>query len=115
LDNAILQIFKPLKMVFCSSYDGVPLKFKKKKRAGLQSTSTDYLSLLLSPLRIRWTISLTTLFKNTKNSPGVLTRGEKSPSFCIVTNTTMDKILPALQLKEGPATLQQDTHEQMTE
>ncbi len=27
----------------------------------------------------------------------------------------MDKILPALQLKEGPATLQQDTHEQMTE
>jgi hypothetical protein len=49
------------------------------------------------------------------NSPGVLTRGEKSPGFCIVTNTTMDKILPALQLKKGPVTLQQDTHEQMTE
>jgi hypothetical protein len=30
LDKAILQIFKPLKMVFCSSCDGVPLKFKKK-------------------------------------------------------------------------------------
>jgi hypothetical protein len=30
LDKAILLIFKPLKMVFCSSCDGVPLKFKKK-------------------------------------------------------------------------------------
>jgi hypothetical protein len=30
LDKAILQIFKPLKMVFCSSCDGVPLKFKKE-------------------------------------------------------------------------------------
>jgi hypothetical protein len=30
LDKAILQIIKPLKMVFCSSCDGVPLKFKKK-------------------------------------------------------------------------------------
>jgi hypothetical protein len=30
LDNAILQIFEPLKMVFCSSCDGIPLKFKKK-------------------------------------------------------------------------------------
>ncbi len=30
LDKAILQIFKPLKLVLCSSYDGVPLKFKKK-------------------------------------------------------------------------------------
>jgi hypothetical protein len=28
--KAILQIFKPLKMVLCSSCDGVPLKFKKK-------------------------------------------------------------------------------------
>jgi hypothetical protein len=26
------QIFKPLKMVLCSSCDGVPLKFKKEKR-----------------------------------------------------------------------------------
>ncbi len=58
LDKAILQIFKPLKMVSCSSCDGVPLKFKKKKRAGLQFISTDYLSLLLTPLRIRWTIPL---------------------------------------------------------
>jgi hypothetical protein len=29
-DKAILQIFKPLKLVLCSSFDGVPLKFKKK-------------------------------------------------------------------------------------
>jgi hypothetical protein len=32
LDKAILQIFKPLKMVSCSSCDGVPLKSKKKNR-----------------------------------------------------------------------------------
>jgi hypothetical protein len=31
LDKAILQIFQQLKMVFGSSSDGVPLKFKKKK------------------------------------------------------------------------------------
>jgi hypothetical protein len=30
LDTAILQIFKPLKLVLYSSCDGVPLKFKKK-------------------------------------------------------------------------------------
>jgi hypothetical protein len=30
IDKAILQIFKPLKIVFCSSCDGVPLKLKKK-------------------------------------------------------------------------------------
>ncbi len=30
LDKAILQIFMPLKMVFSSSCDGAPLKFKKK-------------------------------------------------------------------------------------
>ncbi len=30
LDQGILQIFKPLKIVLCSSCDGVPLKFKKK-------------------------------------------------------------------------------------
>ncbi len=30
LDKAILQIVKPLKLVFCSSCDGVPLKFKNK-------------------------------------------------------------------------------------
>jgi hypothetical protein len=34
--QAILQIIKPLKMVFCSSCDGVPLKFKKKN--GLASS-----------------------------------------------------------------------------
>ncbi len=63
-DKAILKIFKPLKKVLCSFCDGVPLKFKKngrvsslqllwwwcpfkiqkEKRAGLQFTSTDYLS-----------------------------------------------------------------------
>jgi hypothetical protein len=30
LDKAILQIFKPLKLVLCPSCNGVPLKFKKK-------------------------------------------------------------------------------------
>ncbi len=29
-EKAISSIFKPLKMVFCSSCVGVPLKFKKK-------------------------------------------------------------------------------------
>jgi hypothetical protein len=35
-----------------------PLKSQKEKPAGLQFTSTDYLSLLFTPLRIRWTIPL---------------------------------------------------------
>jgi hypothetical protein len=45
-------------MILCSSYDGVPLKLKKKKQAGLQCTSMDYLSFVLTPLRIFWTIPL---------------------------------------------------------
>jgi hypothetical protein len=45
-------------MVLCSSCDGVPLKFLKKNGPALQFTSTDFLSLLLTPLRIRWTIPL---------------------------------------------------------
>jgi hypothetical protein len=57
LEKAILQIFKPLKMVLCSSCEGVPLKFKNKN-GGLQFTTTDYFGLLLTPLRIRWTIPL---------------------------------------------------------
>jgi hypothetical protein len=32
LDKAILQIVKPLKIVFCSSCDDFPLKLKKKNR-----------------------------------------------------------------------------------
>ncbi len=35
-----------------------PFKIQKEKLAGLQLTSADYLSLLLTPLRIRWTIPL---------------------------------------------------------
>jgi hypothetical protein len=35
-----------------------PFKIQKEKRAGLQFTITDYLSLSLTPLRIRWTIPL---------------------------------------------------------
>jgi hypothetical protein len=46
-------------MVFCYSCDGAPFKIQKEKRAGLQFTSKDYLSLLLTPPRIRWTIPLT--------------------------------------------------------
>jgi hypothetical protein len=45
-------------MVLCSSCDGVPLKFKKEKWAGLQFTSTDYLSIVSTPFRICWTIPL---------------------------------------------------------
>ncbi len=56
LDKAILQIFKPMKMVLCFSCDGVTFKIQNEKRAGLQFTSTDYLNLLLTTLRIRWTI-----------------------------------------------------------
>jgi hypothetical protein len=37
---------------------GVPLKVNKKNWPGLQFTRTDYLSLVLTPLRIRWTIPL---------------------------------------------------------
>ncbi len=36
----------------------VSLKNSKRKTGGLQFTRTDYLSLLLTPLRIRWTIPL---------------------------------------------------------
>jgi hypothetical protein len=35
-----------------------PFKIQKENLAGLQFTSTDYLSLVLAPLRIRWTIPL---------------------------------------------------------
>ncbi len=46
---------KPLKMVLCSSWW---CPFQKEKRAGLQFTSPDFSSLLLTPLRFRWTIPL---------------------------------------------------------
>jgi hypothetical protein len=36
----------------------VTIKNSKIKTAGLQFTSTDYLGLFLTPLRIRWTIPL---------------------------------------------------------
>jgi hypothetical protein len=45
-----------------------PLKIQKEKLAGLQFTSTDYLSLVLGPLIIRWTISLTTNFTENHHS-----------------------------------------------
>ncbi len=35
-----------------------PLKIQKEKLAGLQFTSTDYMSIVSTPLRIRWTIPL---------------------------------------------------------
>jgi hypothetical protein len=44
-------------MVLCSSCDGVPLKFKKKnRRASSLPARITYLSILSTPLRIRWTI-----------------------------------------------------------
>ncbi len=45
-------------MVLCFFCDGVPLKFDKKNKAGLQFTSTDYLSIVLTPGRIRRTVPL---------------------------------------------------------
>ncbi len=54
--KAILLIFKLLKIVLCSSCDGVPYKIQKEKWSGLQFTRTDYLSLVLTLLRLRWTI-----------------------------------------------------------
>ncbi len=38
------------------------IKIQKEKWPGLQFTRTDYLSLVLTPLRIRWTIPLIYLF-----------------------------------------------------
>jgi hypothetical protein len=55
-------------MVLCCSCDGVPLK-EKEKLTGLQFTSTDYLSLVLTPLRIRWTIPLRIGTKDTCAQP----------------------------------------------
>ncbi len=43
-------------MVLCSSCDGVPFKIWKENRTGLQFTSTDYLSIVLTPVRIHWTV-----------------------------------------------------------
>jgi hypothetical protein len=51
-------------MVLYSSCDGVPLKFEEKKQAGLQFTSTNYLSLVLTPLRICWTVPLSEEHEN---------------------------------------------------
>jgi hypothetical protein len=58
-DKTVLQIFKPLKMVFCYSCDGVPLKFKKKN--GRASSWPVQIELVLTPLRIRRTIPSTHL------------------------------------------------------
>ncbi len=41
-----------------------PFKIWKEKWAGLQFTSTDYLSIVLTPVRIRWTIPLSYGGKN---------------------------------------------------
>ncbi len=49
LDRAILQIFKTLKMVFCSSCDGVPLKFKKKNRRVFSLPARIFSSICLDP------------------------------------------------------------------
>jgi hypothetical protein len=40
-----------------------PFKIRKEKLAGLHFTSTDYLSLVLTPPRIRWTIPLNLCFQ----------------------------------------------------
>jgi hypothetical protein len=41
-----------------------PFKIWKEKRADLQFTSTDYLSIVLTPVRIRWTVPLKTVLQN---------------------------------------------------
>jgi hypothetical protein len=58
LDKATLKIIKPLKMVFCFSCDGVPLKFKKKNGRASSLPAQIFFSLFLTPLKIRWTILL---------------------------------------------------------
>jgi hypothetical protein len=45
-------------MVLCSSCDGFSLKILYKNLPDLQFNSTDRLSLLSTPLRIRWTVPL---------------------------------------------------------
>jgi hypothetical protein len=45
-------------MVLCSSCDVVPLKLKKKNGRASNSRGTDFLSSVLTPHRIRWTIPL---------------------------------------------------------
>jgi hypothetical protein len=49
-------------MVLYSSCDGVPLKLKKEKQVGLQFTSMYQTNLVLTPLRIRWAITLSVCF-----------------------------------------------------
>ncbi len=44
-------------MVLCPSRDGIPLKFNKKL-VGLQFSNMECLSLVLTPIRICWTILL---------------------------------------------------------
>ncbi len=53
-----LNSIKLLKMVFSLLLWWCPFKIQTEKRAGLQFTSTDYLSQILTPLRIRRTIPL---------------------------------------------------------
>ncbi len=50
----------------------VSLSNSKRKLVGLQFTSTDYLSLLLTPLRIRWTLPISNKIKvpEEKKIPG---------------------------------------------
>jgi hypothetical protein len=56
-DKAISSIRKSLKMVLCSSCDGVPLN-SKRKQAGLQFRSADRMSLVSTTLRICLTLPL---------------------------------------------------------
>jgi hypothetical protein len=49
---------KLLKMVYTPLVMGCPFQMQKEKRAGLQFTSTDRMSLVSTLLRICWTIPL---------------------------------------------------------
>jgi hypothetical protein len=51
-------VVRTLKLVLCFSYDDVPLKFKKKNLPALKLNSTDFFSLVSTPVKSRWTIPL---------------------------------------------------------
>jgi hypothetical protein len=63
-------------MILCSFRDGVLLKSNLKKLAGLQYSSMDCLSLVLTHVRIRWTIPLNKLFRTLSAFDYYILRGD---------------------------------------
>ncbi len=70
--KTISVIFKLLKMFLCTTFDGIPLKFKKKDERGPQFTSTDQMSLVSTLLSIGWTFQSTRCQKSQPNKVHLL-------------------------------------------